>query len=239
MVSKVADYIFFTKGVGRDEDRLVSFENALRDARFSLTNQVFVSSIYPPHCRILPLAEGLKRIDPGEIIYCVRARAETNEPNRLIAASIGVAIPSNPNICGYLTEHEAYGETEEKAGKYAEYMALKMFLSSIGSKKITFEEFLAINPREKYRLVIDSDIEDPEYRKKARKGLPENTEYLTIDTRNYTQSTLGDKDGRWTTVVAAGVLIKEEVNIDEVVRKALSDMGIDEEFIKKLKEKIN
>ena len=43
-----------------------------------------------------------------------------NEPNRMISASVGMAVPGEHEHYGYLSEHHAYGETEEKSGDYAE-----------------------------------------------------------------------------------------------------------------------
>lgn len=80
--------IFFTKGVGVHRDKLASFELALRDAGIEKCNLVHVSSIFPPNCRIISKEEGLKLLQAGQIIYCVIARNETDEPNRLIASSI-------------------------------------------------------------------------------------------------------------------------------------------------------
>ncbi len=103
--------IFFTNGVGVHKDRLSSFELALRDAGIEKANLVTVSSIFPPHCREISRKEGQKFIMPGQIVHCVMARQDTNEPNRLIAASIGLARPADPNQYGYLSEHHSYGET--------------------------------------------------------------------------------------------------------------------------------
>ena len=85
--------MFLTKGVGVDKNRLSSFEFALRDAGIERYNLVYVSSILPPLCKIITRVEGLKELLPGQILYCVMARNETDEPNRLICASIGVAMP--------------------------------------------------------------------------------------------------------------------------------------------------
>ena len=54
----VPRYMFFTKGVGIDREKLASFENALRDARIAHLNLVTVSSIFPPHCHILDIETG-------------------------------------------------------------------------------------------------------------------------------------------------------------------------------------
>src|SRR6187402_775456 len=95
--------IFFTNGVGVHKDRLSSFELALRNAGIEKANLVTVSSIFPPRCREISRKEGELLIKPGQIVHCVMARQDTNEPNRLIAASIGVARPSDPNQYGYLS----------------------------------------------------------------------------------------------------------------------------------------
>ena len=96
--------LFFTKGVGVHKDRLTSFELALRDAGVEKCNLVSVSSILPPNCSIIPKEEGLKHLNPGQITFCVIARNETNEPNRLMAAAIGVAVPKDTSVYGYLSE---------------------------------------------------------------------------------------------------------------------------------------
>jgi pyruvoyl-dependent arginine decarboxylase len=108
--------IFFTKGVGSHRDELRSFELALKDAGIEKLNLVHVSSIYPPLCKIISKEEGGKLIAPGSIAFCVMARQASNEMRRLIAASIGCALPADKNTYGYLSEHHAYGQTDEVAG---------------------------------------------------------------------------------------------------------------------------
>ena len=108
--------IFFTKGVGRHKDYLQSFELALRHAGIEKFNLVMVSSIYPPGCKRVTKEQGVSLIEPGQITFCVMARNFTNEPNRLIASSIGVALPSDDSHYGYISEHHPFGETEKIAG---------------------------------------------------------------------------------------------------------------------------
>jgi len=107
-MSLIPTKIFFTKGVGRHKEKLASFELSLRDAGIEKCNIVNVSSIFPPGCKIISRAEGEKLIRPGQITFAVMARNETNEPNRLLAASIGLAIPADPNAYGYLSEHHSW-----------------------------------------------------------------------------------------------------------------------------------
>src|SRR3989338_2518062 len=106
--------VFFTNGVGRHKEKLASFELALRDAGIEKFNLVSVSSILPPNCKIITKEKGLDELKPGEVVHCVLARNETNENNRLIAVSIGCAIPADSNQYGYLSEHHGFGETEEQ-----------------------------------------------------------------------------------------------------------------------------
>src|SRR4030042_191738 len=124
--------VFLTKGVGIHKDKLGSFELALRNASIEKFNLVLVSSILPPNCQMISKEEGLSYLKPGQITYCVMARNETNEPNRLVSAAIGVAIPKGNDSYGYLSEHHAFGEIAPKAGEYAEDLAATMLATTLG-----------------------------------------------------------------------------------------------------------
>ncbi len=174
--------MFFTKGVGRHKDYLQSFELALRDAGIEKANIVTVSSIYPPNCKRITKEQGLELLQPGAITFCVMARNATNEPNRLIASSIGVAQAADPSTYGYLSEHHPYGETDERAGEYAEDLAATMLATTLG---IDFDPNTDWDEREKI-FKMSGKI---------------------VKTFNITQSAEGDKNGLWTTVIAAAVLI--------------------------------
>ena len=173
---------FLTRGVGHHRDKLQSFELALRDAGIQRCNIVPVSSIIPPHCERIPREKGLAALQPGAITFMVLSKNATNEPRRLIAASIGVALPADNSAYGYLSEHHAFGQTDEVAGDYAEDLAATMLATTMG---IPF---------------------DPESAWDERKQIF-TTGKVSIKTTNITQSAMGDKDGRWTTVVAAAVLV--------------------------------
>lgn len=177
--------IFFTKGVGINKEYLASFEMALRDAGLSAFNLVQVSSIFPPSCKKISREEGLKLLKPGQIVYVVMSRNATNEPNRLIATSIGCAIPADTTQYGYLSEHHPFGETEVKAGEYAEDLAASMLATTLG---IEFNPDSAWDEREQI------------YKMSGK----------IIRTTNISQSALGNKDGLWTTVLAVAVFIEED-----------------------------
>ena len=129
----VPTHMFLTPGHRVHRENLASFEEALRGAGVAYCNLVSVSSILPPNCKIIPRSRGEKLLNPGEITYCVMARCETNERNRLISSSIGVAIPEGRHrTYGYLSEHHAYGETDEEAGEYTEDLAAQMLATTLG-----------------------------------------------------------------------------------------------------------
>ena len=174
--------VFFTKGVGRHKERLQSFEAALSDAGIEKFNIVTVSSIFPPGAKVVNKTQGLADLKPGEVVFCVMARNETNEPNRLLVSSIGLAVPADATHYGYLSEHHSFGETDQKAGDYAEDLAASMLASTLG---VEFDSNQAWDEREQIYKVSGK----------------------IVKTTNVTQSAIADKNGLWTTVVAAAVLV--------------------------------
>jgi arginine decarboxylase len=176
--------MFLTKGKGLHKDYLTSFELALRDAEIADLNLVSVPSIKLPQCKIVSRQEDRKYLMPGQIVFTILARSSTNEPNRLIAASIGLARPADDDYTqhGYLSEHHSTGETAQKAGDYAEDMAMEMLATTLG---------LPNDPT----LTWDQREEQWKLSGKIYK------------TQNITQSAEGNKDGLWTTVISAAILI--------------------------------
>ncbi len=164
--------IFFTKGVGKHRERLTSFELALRDAGIAA----------PPQCKLIARSQGLKYLDPGEVVFAVVAENSTHEPHRLLAASIGVAIPADRNTYGYLSEHHSFGETEDAAGDYAEELAAEMLATTLNV------EF------------------DPDRSWDEKKEIYRISNKI-VRTANVTQSAVGDKRGLWTTVIASAIFI--------------------------------
>ena len=182
MLDLVAKKLFLTKGKGVHEDRLTSFEYALRDAGIAGTNIVLISSIFPPHAKMVSRAEGLKLINPGQVLFCIYSRNQTNEPHRLISASVGVAQPKDTDRYGYLSEYEAFGQNEKQAGDYAEDIAAQMLASSLGIK-------------------FDLDKSWDEKRKQWK------ISGEIYKSMNITLTAVGDSKCRWTTVFSAAVLI--------------------------------
>ena len=182
MVGFVPAELFFTKGVGKHREKLTSFELALRAAGIAACNLVRVSSIFPPGCRILPRRQGMRRLKPGQVTFVVMSETATREPHRLIAATVGVAIPRDKELFGYLSEHHSFGENEKTAGDYAEDLAAEMLATTLG-------------------LDFDPDKSWDEKREVYRLS------YKIVRTQNVTQTAVGSKTGLWTTVIAAAVIV--------------------------------
>ncbi|MDX9752316.1 MAG: arginine decarboxylase, pyruvoyl-dependent [bacterium] len=173
---------FLVKGLGCHKDKLASFEDALRNAGIAPYNLVYVSSILPPKCELISAEEGLKELSPGQIVHCVMSRIETNEPSRLIAAAIGVAVPNGQERYGYISEHHSYGQTASEAGDYAEDLAATMLATILG---IDFDPDEAWDARKDHFVASGEII---------------NTNAICVDAE-------GVEDGRWTTVLAAAVFV--------------------------------
>ena len=161
----------------------MSLEMAFRDAGIEKFNLVTVSSILPPGCQKITKEKGLEMLKPGEIVFCVMAKNCTNEPNRLIAASIGCAIPADKeNQYGYLSKHHPFGETDEKAADFAEDLAATMLATTLG---VEFDPDTSWDEKEKVFKMSDK----------------------IVNTTNITQSAQANKDGLWTTVVACAIFV--------------------------------
>jgi arginine decarboxylase len=182
MNANIPEKIFLTKGVGTHKERLASFELALREAGIASCNLVYVSSIVPPNCTLLSKNEGVELLKPGQILFCVMSRIDSNEPNRLMAAAIGMALPYDRTVYGYLSEHKSYGQTQEKAGDYAEDLAASMLASTHG---VPFDVDHAWDTKQEIW----------------------NISGMRVTTRSICQSAEGNKDGLWTTAITAAVMI--------------------------------
>jgi arginine decarboxylase len=173
--------VFLTKGVGRHKYQLKSFEEALRKAGVAQQNLVQVSSILPPKCKIIPREEGLKELSPGQITYCVMARSETNEHGRIIASSVGIAVPKDKSNWGYISEVHGHGMNQKEAADMSEDLAADMLGTTLG---------LEVDPNQAW----------------SEKEQVYKASGLIIRTSNITQTARG-QNGLWTTSVAIAMLL--------------------------------
>src|SRR5437763_4970536 len=151
---------------------------ALRGAHLANFTLVRGSSICPPHCERVDREERLSMMQPGQVVFAVIAEPSTNEPSRLVAASIGVAMPADPTHHGYISEHHSYGQNEVTAGEYAEDLAASMLATVLG---VPFDSGSAWDERREQWL-LSGEI---------------------VRTMNVTSTAECGDDGRWTTVVSA------------------------------------
>ena len=171
---------FLTHGVGRHKEKLTSFEMALRDAGIEKCNLVRVSSIFPPNCTLVSWEQGVKMLMPGQVVFAVVAEASTNEPSRLAAAAIGLAIPADSNHHGYISEHHAFGQRQQSAGDYAEDLAASMLATVLG---VPFDPEQAWDQR-RQQWLLSGEI---------------------VKTMHISCTAEAQDDGRWVTVVSAVV----------------------------------
>jgi arginine decarboxylase len=173
--------MFLTRGVGVHRHKLAAFEFALRDADIEQQNIVTVSSIFPPRCEIISREAGVELLRPGEITFCVVARAETNEFGRHVYASIGLARAADPALYGYISEIHGFGDSSE-VGEEAEDLAATMLASTLG---------------------LDFD---PDAAWNERKHIYEHSS-VTIESSSITTVAQGGTHGHWTCAVAAAVFL--------------------------------
>lgn len=182
MSAVIPSKAFLTKGKGQHKEKLASFEQALRTGKIAPFNLVKISSIFPPHCKLISREAGLKLLKPGQIVFLVMSECASNEAHRLISASVGLAIPNDPDHYGYLSEHHTFGQDEKEAGQYSEDLAAYMLATTLG---VNFDTSQIWNEKRNiYRL----------------------SDKLTVRTKNITQTAKGEK-GLWTTAFAAAILI--------------------------------
>ncbi|UCD25681.1 MAG: arginine decarboxylase, pyruvoyl-dependent [Gemmatimonadota bacterium] len=171
---------FLTQGIGRHREKLTSFEEALREASIAQYNIVRVSSIWPPHCKMVSRGAGIRSLMPGQVVFSVVAEAATNEPSRRATASIGLAIPADASHHGYISEHHAFGVGKRAAGDYAEDLAASMLATVLG---VPFDPDQAWDER-KELWKLSGEI---------------------VRTTNMSCTAEAREDGKWVTVVSAVV----------------------------------
>ncbi len=181
-MSLIPKKVFFVEGKGFHKSKLAAFEQALRDAGIEKYNIVNVSSIFPPYCIEINKEDGLKQLRPGQIIYAVLARVDSNEYNRVICASIGVAKPAEKSQYGYLAEYHTFGVKPEKAGETAEDLAAEMLATTLG---IHFDPDANYDEKKEV-FKMDGKI---------------------VETKSITASATVRDEDEWASVVAAAIFI--------------------------------
>ena len=183
----IPKYVFFTKGKGVHRNRLESFELALREAGIQMLNIVEVSSILPPNAEIIDKDKGMAMLQPGQVVFSVLSQNSTEEPRRLITASVGIARPKDRNQYGYISEHHDFGITDIEAAEKTEDMAASILASTLG---IHFDQDAAWDERKQLFKIADFMVETSSVSEQA---LGYYEKHMTVK--------------KWTTVVAAAVMV--------------------------------
>jgi arginine decarboxylase len=178
---QIPSKLFLTRGSGRHRFRAQSLELAYRNAGIQKFNLVKVSGIVPARCKFINAREGISHLSPGQVVYGVISEVASNEPNRLIGAGVAVAKAIKDQY-GYISHYEGYGLTEERLRDEVDDAAVTMLATTLG---------IEFDPAKNYD---------------ERKEIYRMSGY-TVRARNTVQTAEGDKNGLWTTVIAAAIFI--------------------------------
>lgn len=112
---------FITSGSGKSTFKLVSFDEALRDAKIADYNLVKISSILPKQC----LSADANAFPPqGSVLLSAFGSISCNEKGRIIASAVSVAIPNDANEVGVIMEYSGFC-TAQYAEEQVRLMAIE------------------------------------------------------------------------------------------------------------------
>lgn len=192
----IPKFYFLTSGAGIAENKLTSFEFALRDAGCERFNLVPVSSICPPDCEKIDKKAGISNLNTGEIVYCVMCRKSVSVKNQKVAASV-VRIKHKSWDYGYFIEHcneNSLKPTMEEATQVAVNL-----MDTLDSKR----EYSEI-PRIEEVFTVDEDLIKPR-RETKELFVTRDIGDLNIDAVGHESENNTDK--KWMTVLATAVFI--------------------------------
>ena len=106
MIFKTPTRYFLVSGASEGYMPLNAFDGALLQAGIGNTNIVKMSSIVPPHCKLVtPIP-----LPPGALVPAAYAALTSDVPGEIISAGIAVALPEDENQNGLIMEYSAKGE---------------------------------------------------------------------------------------------------------------------------------
>ena len=106
MIFKTPTRYFLVSGASEGYTPLNAFDGALLQAGIGNTNIVKMSSIVPPHCKLVaPIP-----LPPGALVPAAYAALTSDVPGEIISAGIAVALPEDENQNGLIMEYSAKGE---------------------------------------------------------------------------------------------------------------------------------
>src|SRR4030066_2216957 len=100
------DIYFLASGTSEGYTSLNAFDGALLPAGIGNTNIVKMSSIVPPHCKLVaPIA-----LPPGALVPAAYAAITSDVPEEIISAGVAIALPEDENQNGLIMEYSAKGD---------------------------------------------------------------------------------------------------------------------------------
>jgi arginine decarboxylase len=116
---------FITQGMGESDAgskglpyETGSYDAALFDAGIQNANVIEYTSVMPTESKEIARDEGLKRLQWGEVLECIKAQANGKRGSKISAAVITTSVtdPSGKYLGGFACEYSGSG-TKEEAGK--------------------------------------------------------------------------------------------------------------------------
>jgi len=95
-----------------------SYDAALFNAGIQNANVIEYTSVMPTESKEIPRDEGLKRLQWGEVLECIKAQANGKRGSKISAAVITTSVtdPKGKYLGGFACEYSGSG-TKEEAGK--------------------------------------------------------------------------------------------------------------------------
>jgi len=113
---------FLTKGKGESDAgseglpyETGSYDEALNNAGIQNTNVIQYTSVMPTEAKEIGLEEGLKRINWGEVMECIKAQSDGKRGEHISAAVMTTTItdPQGKYLGGFACEYSGHGLKED------------------------------------------------------------------------------------------------------------------------------
>jgi arginine decarboxylase len=127
--------IYFAQGVGHHKWDKNARDDASEPCGLADLNLVNVSSVIPPHRRIIDQDEFRDRAPsaPDRILHAIHGICQSNVVGQIVSATLTAVIPDDDDLEGYVAEvYEWPGLNAATAIKRCEFSALELFANRHG-----------------------------------------------------------------------------------------------------------
>jgi len=118
VIIKTPTHYFLVFGASEGFTPLNAFDGALLSAGIGDTNLVKMSSIVPPHCKLVSPVP----LPAGSLVPTAYASITSDVSGEIISSAVAVALPKEPHFPGLIMEYTARGtkaEIEERVRRMA------------------------------------------------------------------------------------------------------------------------